>query len=140
MPLLIIALKSIGEKAHASISDPYDPELDAEIPKHWPKADLAADGQLKDPVKEAFSLISGLAFPGIQAQDFAMTSSTLRLQLLRKTASSPLLSRDQFNQSSLSQGSFVGSFPHQNPALGKALLTPLHGRPDATFDFNWRRL
>lgn len=116
------SVKSIGDKSRARLTNPYDPDFDAEIPLTWPKADLGTDGQLKDIVKEAFGIIQSLDVPGIQAQDFEMTASTLHLQLLRKSSASQLLPRDQFNQSTLSQGSYVGSFPKHNPTLGKALL------------------
>ena len=115
--------KSIGEKLNSSLSDPYDPSLDAEIPLQWPKADLAEEGILKDPVKEAFNAIYGVAKEnGIKARDFEMAPSTMHLQLLRKTAKNGAFEKEQYTEASLNQASYVGSFDPLNLNLSKTLL------------------
>ena len=43
--------KSLGEKRDAQASDPYDPELDGELPATFPVADRNEEGHLRDPVK-----------------------------------------------------------------------------------------
>ncbi len=40
--------KSIAEKRIAATLDPYDPDIDEEVPSRWPAPDLDAKGQLKD--------------------------------------------------------------------------------------------
>src|SRR5262245_40780965 len=45
------APKTIKQKADASLSDPYSPEGDEELPASFPKPDLDSTGHLNDPVK-----------------------------------------------------------------------------------------
>lgn len=111
------SLKSIGEKLASPKTDPYNPQIDAEIPPNWPKPDLDRNGELKDPVKIAFQEIESLNVPGLHARDFEMTATNLKLQLLRK---SPFPS--QYNQANLSQASYIGSFDQENQSLAKTLL------------------
>jgi hypothetical protein len=47
-------LKTIGEKADSSLTDPYAEEIDAEIPFYWPPAEKI------DPVKSAFKELDQL--------------------------------------------------------------------------------
>jgi len=95
--------KSIGEKVLAENSDPYDPQVDEELPKKFPKWDR------KDPVKEAFAAIA--QFPELKAKDFEMGNANLQLQLVRPAG-----------VSEIRQGIFVGTFPAENPNLTKTLL------------------
>jgi ABC-type lipoprotein release transport system permease subunit len=115
-------LKTIHEKLQAEASDPYDPELDEEIPKHWPKADRAPDGSLKDPVKGAFqAALSVQQIKGLKASDYEMTVANLRVKLVR-SSNGQNLSGQQF----LDHPVYIGSFDPDNEAIVKALL-PLSG-------------
>jgi len=117
--------KTIGEKALASQSDPYNPEEDREIPYHWSPKDLADDGSLKDPVKVAYSLLNDLKKKNSiqEFQDFEMSGALLKLQLLR--TDSPLFTiRGSESINFLSQVSYIASFPAHNPALHSLLLPP----------------
>lgn len=103
------SLKTIREKLQAAKTDPYDPEIDEEPPSAWSKPDLNPEGNLKDPVKEAFGIIS--RFPGIKASDFEMTMANLRLHLLRPEG-----------QANLGYATYLGSFDPENHMLRKAML------------------
>lgn len=112
-------LKTIGEKLAASETDPYDPDIDEEIPRQWNLPDRNLEGTLKDPVKSAFQIINSLkGINGLKAHDFEMTVSNLRLRLVRnQTGEEP-------NQAFLSQATYVGSLEPDNTALLQA-LSPL---------------
>lgn len=95
--------KSFSEKRKAKNSNPYDPEIDEEIPAHFPKDDGI------DLVKEAISAIE--AIPGVTASEYEMTVATLKINLLRKNT-----------QSTLSQTTYIGTFDSKNPLWDKTLL------------------
>lgn len=95
--------KSLAEKRKSAQADPYDPEIDEEIPRSFPKNDK------KDLVKEAFKLIE--AIPGVTATEYEMTVATLKLNLLRKGT-----------QSTLSQTAYIGTFDASNPLWDKTIL------------------
>ena len=111
--------KTLGEKLQAPVSDPYDPSSDEEVPSTWLAADRNEKGALKDPVKEAFAAIGSLNdIPGIAARDYEMTLGNLRLNLIRQ----PDSGRGLYEQASLSQATYLGSFDPDNRALQGALL------------------
>lgn len=76
------APKSFGEKRSASITNPYDPDSDLELPEFFPKPDLNADGSLKDLIKIAFEEIEKIK--GATPFDYARAFSTLDLSLIRQ--------------------------------------------------------
>lgn len=122
-------LKSIGEKYSASTPDPYDPQVDEELPITWPKPDLNKDGQLKDLVKLAYEAIDSLN-GDVQAKDFEMTGGHLNLQLVRhRTVDvvSPVNQPNAFTTATLSQAAYLSSFDPSNQLLTKAIL-PLTAR------------
>lgn len=108
------AYKSIGEKRVAEKSNPYDPEVDEQIPRGWPKPDFGSDRSLKDPVKMAFSIIE--KYPELKGADFEMGNGNLHLLLYRKTE------KGEESLAEIRQGSFVGTYPSANPNLRKTLL------------------
>lgn len=110
------ASKSIAEKLMAVGTDPYDPSVDEEIPARFPAPDRASDGSLKDVVKMAFQAVASLNIPGVKASDFEMTTSNLRLELVRSDE------KTEDKQSFLSQVAYVGSFDRDNNALQHAVL------------------
>lgn len=73
--------KTILEKLEAPLTDPYDPELDEEIPLAWPKPDLNADGALKDPVKSVYGILNGM--DGIKPHEFEVAGTQLHLRFIR---------------------------------------------------------
>lgn len=110
-------LKTIGEKAQSSLSDPYAEELDTEIPFYWPKADRLPNGQLKDPVKIALQELSTLQkeIPDLSYQDYEVGGALLRLTLHLPGHDAP---------SYLSQMSYLLSLTEENPRL-PSLIAPL---------------
>lgn len=109
------ALKSIGEKRSATQTDPYDPNFDEEPPSQWQSLPRNADGTAKDPVKQAFQIISTI--PGATARDYEMTAGNLRLRLVRDGVAG------QQNQAFLSQVTYLGSFDPDNPSLPRSIST-----------------
>lgn len=112
--------KSIGEKHVASSSDPYDPSTDEELPIHWTKPDLDAQGSVKDLVKLAFASSSKLSgLKNLQVTEYETTMANLRLRLLRHG-----LGTDHPSQQFLEHAAYVGTFDAGTPALSSALIPP----------------
>ncbi|MCB1181197.1 MAG: hypothetical protein KDK55_04165, partial [Chlamydiia bacterium] len=112
--------KSIGEKLSCPVSDPYDLSYDPELPLDFPKPDLNADGELKDPVKEAWTLAS--SFKGAIPKEYEVSFGNLRLSLLRKEGM-----KDDKQESVLSQLSYITSFEGDNKRLTKMFLPQRKG-------------
>lgn len=117
--------KTIREKSTALTSDPYDPEVDEEIPAYWPTPDRNPDGKLKDLVKFVYASLHEIPdVPGLHGQDFELTATHIRLRLLRHTIA--LHGHNLYGstaQSVLSYPAFLGNFESDNQHLGKTLLT-----------------
>ena len=109
--------KSIGEKRVTRVSDPYDSDLDEELPSTWIVAERTGDGQLVDPVKQAFAIIG--AIDGLHAEDYEVTLTNLKLRLLRNSGD-PL--QHGYTQSFLNQSSYLGTFDAGSPVFDRALL------------------
>lgn len=121
------APKSIGEKLQATVTDPYDPNVDGEPPFNLKAPDLDANGQVKDLVKEVYKISTNLKnFPGLKARDFEMTVSNLSIQLLRHQGTEPA-------DTQLSQTVYLGSFDPDNPALMQTSLLPLTSKDFRNF-------
>ena len=108
------SLKTIGEKAEVAISDPYSDQTDAQIPVFWPSPERLADGRLRDPVKETFSLLNELNIP---YQDYEIAGALLRLSLSRPTGIAGA-------GATLSQMSYLLSFMDHNPRFASLILPP----------------
>ena len=102
-------VKSLGQKALAAGSDPYDASRDIELPDRFPKPHLDGSGQLVDPVKRAFGALESL---NLAYQDYEVTGAMVRLQMLRPTS-----------QSYLTQVAYVATLLDRNPNL-KSLMLP----------------
>jgi lipoprotein-releasing system permease protein len=116
--------KTIREKNDALTTDPYDPEVDEEIPSFWPPPDLNPDGKLKNLVKLVYASLDDVQnVPGLYAQDFELTATHIRLRLLRN--SSILQAQNVYGstaQSVLSYPAYLGNFEKDNQHLGSTLL------------------
>lgn len=124
--------KTISEKRESPVADPYNPEVDEEIPPYWSTPDRNPDGTLKDLVKLVyFSLNEIQDIPGLHGQEFELTATHIRLRLLRNT---PIFHIDHMyggsSQSILSYPAYLGNFEADNRHLGRTLL-PLEEK-----DFN----
>ena len=115
--------KTIGQKAHALLTDPYDPDADQELPRHFPKPDKDIAGNLKDPVKTAWNILEDFRKKDSQIsfQDFEISGAFMRLHLLRQSHS---LGWSEEAQNYLSQVSYLASFTSRNPHLKQLLLPP----------------
>jgi lipoprotein-releasing system permease protein len=116
--------KTIREKREAALSDPYDPEIDQEIPPYWPNPDLDPNGSLKDPVKLVYAALGEMRdVPGLRGQEFELTATHIQLRLLRQTT--VLHANNVYGgttQSALSYPAYLGNFEADNPHLEKILL------------------
>jgi lipoprotein-releasing system permease protein len=92
-------LKTIGEKADSSLTDPYAEEIDAEIPFYWPPAEKI------DPVKSAFKELDQLGLP---YQDYEISGALLRI--------------NRGGGSVVSQMSYLLSYPEKNPKFESLIL------------------
>lgn len=97
------ATKSFSEKLAADKTDPYDPEIDEELPKNFPKSEG------KDLVKVATQAIDALS--GVSASPYEMTVANLKLNLVRHGS-----------LSTLSQTAYLGTFDPKNPLWDKTLI------------------
>jgi lipoprotein-releasing system permease protein len=116
--------KTIREKRESELTDPYNPQLDEEIPLYWPTPDTHSDGSLKDLVKLVYASLEEIpGIPGLRGQDFELTATHIQLRLLRHT--SILHASNVYGgttQSALSYPAYLGNFEADNPQLGKILL------------------
>ena len=113
--------KTIGEKNAANISDPYDPEIDQEIPSFWHEPDRQPDGSLKDPVKLVYQAIAELPpIAGLKADEFELTMSHINLNLRRPSGyTSP---NSLSIESVLSYPTFLGHFAGVDAHLSRTLM------------------
>jgi len=104
-------LKSVGEKWHSEVTDPYDPEIDSTPPPYFPTPLTGGNGQLKDLVKCAAEGIHQVqqSFP-ISAQDFETTGALIRLKMHRPELGLPI---DE-SQSYLTQVTHITSLSDTN--------------------------
>ncbi|MCB1213516.1 MAG: ABC transporter permease [Chlamydiia bacterium] len=77
---------SIAQKRTAEKSDPYDPEIDAELPENFPPPSLTASGDLCDPVKELFLAIDRVAanHPGLRSGDYVRAPAYVSFDFVRE--------------------------------------------------------
>ena len=91
------------QKKEAAKSDPYDPQVDEELPKSFPKPENV------DLVKTAFALVESI--PDTSGAPFEMTVANLKLNVLRNGT-----------LSTLSQTAYLGTFDPSNPLWDKTLI------------------
>lgn len=114
--------KTIGQKARALISDPYDEEFDESLPPTVLSPEKNAEGVLLDPVKEVTKALHALekSVPGLVFQDVEMSGALLRLDLYRQDRNNT----HSEVKSQLTNVSFLASFPEKNPSLKDLILDP----------------
>lgn len=117
--------KSITEKRLATASDPYDPEVDQEIPSRWPAPDVNEKGELKDLVSELAAAASEI--PGVTVTDYETTFGNIRLRLAKGANHRARNFRgDDGDQAFIAQATLIGSLEPENSNLQNALM-PLSG-------------
>lgn len=112
--------KSIGEKATSLLSDPYLSNSDMEIPPYWPCRDCNKDGNLKDPVKQAYQILESLQ---LIHQDYEISGALMRLQLARP-GSQLITAKGDLTQSNLTQVSYIASFADKSPYIQGLISKP----------------
>lgn len=115
--------KTIGQKARALLTDPYNPEMDVELPHLLNKPERDAHGKIKDPVKDLVSCLEELKFahPSLTYQDMEMSGALLRLDLLRQEQN---VFSGAESKSQLTNVSFLASFTEKNPSFENLILPP----------------
>ncbi|MCH9630787.1 MAG: hypothetical protein S4CHLAM37_07930 [Chlamydiia bacterium] len=117
--------KSLGEKLNAELTDPYDPEVDEEVPELWPNLETKSNGKPLDPVKEAFACINELKkeYPKLVAHDYEIAGALMKLKLIRPM-SAQITSTGDEKQSYLTQMSYVATFSENSPYMHNLLIPP----------------
>lgn len=110
--------KNIAQKATSLLSDPYSPEEDAGLPPRFPTPDRDAQGKLKDPVKQIYSILEAMQ---LSFQDFEISGALMRLQMLRENKTAP---GQESTQSFLTQVSYLASIPSRSPSFAAMQLGP----------------
>lgn len=115
--------KTLGQKAKALLSNPYDPEFDESLPANVKAPEYTDTGELKDPVKSVVNALVKMkqSTPGLSFQDIEMSGALLRLDLLRLDKNTLYPSEVQ---SQLTSVSYLTSFPENNPFLKNLLIEP----------------
>lgn len=109
--------KTLSEKLSADKADPYDSELDEEIPLAVPPRDLNEQGELKDLVKLAVSAIQDQKqFKGLGFSDYLMTVAHLRIRMIRG------LETNHPTQSFINQSIYLGSLDRNNTHFATSIF------------------
>ena len=113
------APKNITQKAAALQSDPYNPDVDQEIPRYWPQPHKDAKGNLVDPVKIAYEVLDDLKKedPSVCYQDYEISGAMLKLELKRPQAQGE-------SETLLTQASYLLSRSDKSPFIKSLLLEP----------------
>lgn len=106
--------QTIGQKASAPLTDPYNPEQDAALPPFMPAPEKDAKNILIDPVKRAYEALGALR---LTFQDYEISGAMMRLRLVRTHG---------FNEteSLLTQVSYLASLTHLSPTLPALIIPP----------------
>lgn len=119
------ASKSIREKLHSLKTNPYEELMDEAAPNFFPAPVLNSDGTLKDLVKQVYFEIENLNQDSeirnklksdqLAIDDFEVTTSQLRVKLLRNVGNVPAIS-------TITQATYLGSYNKENQTLEKTML------------------
>ncbi|MCH9626417.1 MAG: hypothetical protein S4CHLAM2_00390 [Chlamydiales bacterium] len=105
--------KTIGEKLTAFRSDPYDANMDVELPYDFPHPDRRDNHELKDPVKEGWEAITSLKEKGIRPQEYEVSYGNLHLTLS---------GGENNQQTAINQITYIASHDSDNTRLAQMLL------------------
>ncbi|MBN2479106.1 MAG: FtsX-like permease family protein, partial [Parachlamydiales bacterium] len=116
--------KSIKEKYLSKVSNPYDNEVDVELPYNFPKPDFI-NAKFLDPVKTLYSILEKPKYlkEKIYFQDFEVSAALLKLTLNRQKVD-PFTNFKEEKINFLTQMSYLLSLTENNPNL-KSLLLPV---------------
>lgn len=106
--------KSLREKLASDSSDPYCPDSDMEIPRHWPAPIYKENGELRDLARDARDIISQVC---LSQRDTEIADYEMGAAFLHLTASN----------APVSQITYLGSFPESLKSLSRLLTCPKSG-------------
>lgn len=112
--------KTIGEKYIASNADPFDPEMDAELPHTFPQPLRNPDGSIKDLVKDLYAAIGMV--DRLVVNDYEVAAGVLKLKLTHYDPLQP--SRINPTKTLLSQAAYLKSFCGKKGAQNTLFLQP----------------
>jgi lipoprotein-releasing system permease protein len=105
--------KSLREKLHAELSDPYNPELDENI-SHLPLPHRDFEGQLVDPVKQVFSILDKKQkTEHFTFQDYSLSAGALHLNCKKDGQTQTLnqiLYVTSYAKDALNKGAYIESW------------------------------
>jgi len=105
--------KNIREKQNTEgNSNPYKYDTDMEIPQSWAKPHLNKKGELVDPVKIAFGILS--KHQDIAYEDYELSASIMKIAIQRENK----------NLSFLTQMIYLAAICEKNPHIKHLLLPP----------------
>lgn len=115
--------KSLAEKLHSPITNPYNSSQDPTLAYHFPKIELGKNGNPLDIVKETCAEIASI--PGVTVSPFETGFATAKIGISSKNA------QDELFYQVISLPSYVVSYDIHNPRVTDAIL-PL-AKEDQTF-------
>jgi lipoprotein-releasing system permease protein len=116
--------KNIKEKLESPFSDPYDTQVDMELPYSFPKP-IYIENKFLDPIKTLFSILDNQKKKNSNTsfQDYEISAALIRLNLNRQN-------KDLFTEfkeeklSFLTQMTYLFSLSENNPNLKSLMLQP----------------
>lgn len=116
--------QNISEKLDSAISDPYDDEIDMELPISFPKP-VYENNKLIDPIKKLYSVLEEQKKENrdVTFQDYEISAAMMRLTLNRSKKDLFTEFKDE-KVSFLTQMSYILSEPQNNPTFHSLILDP----------------
>ena len=111
--------KSLGEKLEVADGNPYDPDLDPELPENFPAPDLDSKGQVKNLVKKAHEIaLEELAPYHARVNEFEIAFGNLQIEIARTHPDG------EIEKSLITQAAYVTSADVASPKWAAKLLAP----------------
>ncbi|MCH9812260.1 FtsX-like permease family protein [bacterium] len=116
--------KTFHEKLVSKITDPYDENIDSELPLYIPQATKGSKGEVLDLAKEVEYSLAGIPkeIASISSHDYQMAGALLKLTMARASIDRPNSSIPTLNV--LTQAAYVNSIPTQKGPLHSLLVKP----------------
>ncbi len=111
------APKSFSEKLHAEITDPYQTDVDATLPKGFPAPYVDANGKLIDIVKRAYQATLDVSVKDVSCTPFETALATTKITLARDHAL-------EASHQVISQVSYLVNFDQKKKNFQDAYMPP----------------
>jgi lipoprotein-releasing system permease protein len=114
------SLKNISQKLSSINTDPYQIDVDMELPQYWPIPLKDNNNHLLDPVKKVFNILEDKkkSITELAYQDYEISSALMKLYLYRNDYNN--------TSSSISQMSYLISYDESNPYLHDRLVCEIN--------------